>query len=45
MRMNNAANKYSDPMTLENMTYIKEENFNSNELMIEEPRLKGYHRV
>jgi hypothetical protein len=45
MRMNNTANNYSDPMTLENMTYIKEENCCSNELMLEKPRLQGYHLV
>jgi hypothetical protein len=45
MRINNAAYNYSNPMTLENMTYIKEENCNSHELMLEEPRLEGYHLV
>jgi hypothetical protein len=43
MRVNNTANNYLDPMTLENTTYIKEENCNSNELMLEQPRLQGYN--
>jgi hypothetical protein len=45
MRMNNAANNYLDPMTLENMTYLKKENCKSNQLMLEESRLQGYHLV
>jgi hypothetical protein len=45
MRMNKTANNYSDPMTLENMTYKKKENCNSNEQMLEEPSLQGYHLV
>jgi hypothetical protein len=43
--MNKTANNYSDPMTLENMTYMKKENCISNELMLQEPSLQGYHLV
>lgn len=43
MYTNNIANNYSDPMLLENMTYLRKENCNSTQIILEGPKLPGYH--